>query len=62
MNTINRRIAAQIEGDVVVFLIGARINRGGKLPLHLGAHATAQGRLGQTDGTDAPISPAGDPG
>lgn len=26
-----------------------------------GAHATARGRLGETDGTDAPISPDGEP-
>lgn len=30
--TINQRIAAQIEGDFVVFLIGARINKWWKLP------------------------------
>ena len=35
MGTINRRVAAQIEGDFVVFLIGARINRWWKFPLHL---------------------------
>jgi hypothetical protein len=35
MSTVNRRVAAQIEGDFVVFLIGARINRWWKLPLHL---------------------------
>ena len=29
--TINQRIAANIEGDFVVFLIGARINRWWKL-------------------------------
>jgi hypothetical protein len=33
--TINRRIAAQIDGDFVVFLIGARINRWHKLPRYL---------------------------
>src|SRR5262249_15544055 len=32
MATINRRIAASIEGDFVVFIIGARINRWWKLP------------------------------
>jgi hypothetical protein len=32
MATINRRIAASIEGDFVVFLIGARFNRWWKLP------------------------------
>lgn len=31
MPTINRRIAAKIEGDFVVFIIGARINRWWKL-------------------------------
>jgi hypothetical protein len=35
MPTINRRIAAKIEGDFVVFLIGARINRWTKLPQYL---------------------------
>jgi hypothetical protein len=34
MTTINRRIAASIEGDFVVFLIGARINRWWRLPRH----------------------------
>jgi hypothetical protein len=32
MSTVNRRIAASIEGDFVVFLIGARFNRWWKLP------------------------------
>jgi len=32
MPTINRRIAASIEGDFVVFIIGARFNRWWKLP------------------------------
>ena len=32
MTTINRRIAASIEGDFVVFIIGARFNRWWKLP------------------------------
>ena len=32
MATINRRIAASIEGDFVVFIIGARFNRWWKLP------------------------------
>ena len=32
MATINRRITASIEGDFVVFLIGARFNRWWKLP------------------------------
>ena len=31
MMTINQRIAAQIEGDFVVFLIGARVNKWWKL-------------------------------
>jgi hypothetical protein len=31
MPTLNRRVAAAIEGDFVVFLIGARINRWWKL-------------------------------
>jgi hypothetical protein len=35
MATINRRIAASIEGDFVVFMIGARINRWWKLPRYL---------------------------
>ncbi len=35
MATINRRIAASIEGDFVVFIIGARINRWWKLPKYL---------------------------
>lgn len=30
--TINQRIAAQIEGDFVIFLIGARVNRWWKIP------------------------------
>lgn len=34
MSIINRRIAASIEGDFVVFLIGARLTRWWKLPLH----------------------------
>lgn len=34
MATINRRLAAQIDGDFVVFLIGARLNRWWKLPVH----------------------------
>jgi len=32
--TINRRIAASIDGDFVVFIIGARFNRWWKLPKH----------------------------
>ena len=32
MTTINRRIAASIDGDFVVFMIGARFNRWWKLP------------------------------
>ncbi len=35
MATINRRIAASIEGDFVVFIIGARFNRWWKLPSYL---------------------------
>lgn len=35
MPTINRRIAAKIEGDFVVFIIGARINRPWNLPKYL---------------------------
>jgi hypothetical protein len=35
MATINRRIAASIEGDFVVFIIGARFNRWWKLPKYL---------------------------
>ena len=35
MPTINRRIAASIEGDFVVFIIGARFNRWWKLPKYL---------------------------
>jgi len=34
MSIINRRMAAAIEGDFVVFLIGARLTRWWKLPLH----------------------------
>lgn len=32
MNTINQRIAADIQGDFVVFLIGARVNGISKIP------------------------------
>ncbi|XOV87049.1 MAG: DUF4188 domain-containing protein [Pseudomonadota bacterium] len=32
VQTINQRIAAQIEGDFVIFLIGARVNRWWKIP------------------------------
>ena len=35
MATINRRITASIEGDFVVFIIGARLNRWWKLPRYL---------------------------
>jgi Domain of unknown function (DUF4188) len=35
VSTINRRLATKIDGDFVVFLIGARINRWWKLPQHL---------------------------
>jgi hypothetical protein len=35
MSVVNRRMSASIEGDFVVFLIGARLNRWWKLPLHL---------------------------
>lgn len=35
MPVIARRVAARIEGDFVVFLIGARINRWWRLPRHL---------------------------
>src|SRR5262249_58666283 len=35
MAPITRRIAASIEGDFVVFIIGARINRWWKLPKYL---------------------------
>ena len=31
VQTINRRVAAKIAGDFVVFLIGARLNRGWKI-------------------------------
>jgi len=34
MSIINRRVAAKIDGDFVVFLIGARINRWWKIPQH----------------------------
>ena len=35
MATINRRIAASVEGDFVVFIIGARFNRWWKLPRYV---------------------------
>jgi len=35
MVTLNRRLTAKLDGDFVVFLIGARINRWWKLPQHL---------------------------
>ena len=35
MTSINRRIAASIDGDFVVFLIGARFNRWWKLPKYV---------------------------
>lgn len=35
MITINRRTTSKIEGDFVVFLIGARFNRWWRLPKHL---------------------------
>jgi hypothetical protein len=35
MPTLNRRIAAAIDGDFVVFIIGARLNRWWKLPKYL---------------------------
>ena len=35
MATINRRIAASVEGDFVVFIIGAHFNRWWKLPRYL---------------------------
>ena len=35
MANINRRIAASVEGDFVVFIIGARFNRWWKLPRYL---------------------------
>ena len=35
MATINRRITALIEGDFVVFIIGARLNRWWRLPKYL---------------------------
>lgn len=35
MPTVNRRITASIEGDFVVFIIGARFNRWWKLPKYL---------------------------
>ena len=35
MTTINRRLAASIDGDFVVFIIGARFNRWWKLPNYL---------------------------
>jgi hypothetical protein len=35
MPTINRRVAGTIEGDFVVFIIGARLNRWWKLPKYL---------------------------
>ena len=31
VQTLNQRVAAKIEGDFVVFLIGARLNRGWKI-------------------------------
>lgn len=34
MKTLDRRLAATIDGDFVVFLIGARINRWWKVPKH----------------------------
>jgi hypothetical protein len=35
MPTLNRRVAAKIDGDFVVFIIGARLNRWWKLPKYL---------------------------
>ncbi len=35
MSTINRRITASLEGDFVVFIVGARLNRWWKLPKYL---------------------------
>ncbi len=32
MTIVNERVAAHIEGDFVVFLIGARVNRWWKIP------------------------------
>jgi fumigallin biosynthesis monooxygenase-like protein len=40
MEIIHRRVSAEIEGDFVVFLIGARVNRWWKLPFHLWFGAT----------------------
>ena len=43
-NTINQRIAANIEGDFVIFLIGARINQWWKLHRSVPV-ARAMGRM-----------------
>jgi hypothetical protein len=50
MSIINRRVAANIEGDFVVFLIGARINRWWKLPKHMWFAKTMPKMLKELEG------------
>ncbi len=50
MTVLNRRLTAKIEGDFVVFLIGARINRLWKLPLHLWFARTMPKMLAELEG------------
>jgi hypothetical protein len=49
MPTINRRIAAKIDGDFVVFIIGARINRWWKLPKYAWFAATMPKMLAELE-------------
>ena len=49
METINRRIAASIEGDFVVFIIGARLNRWWKLPRYFWFLATMPKMIAELD-------------
>lgn len=71
MSTLNRRAAAQIEGDFVVFLIGARINRWWKLPAQLWFVSTMPKMIKELEANPSsgflghqmlgPISPDGQP-
>src|SRR4051794_18275471 len=54
MDTINRRMTAKIEGDFVVFLIGARLNRWWRLPAHLWFMGTMPKLIKELEARPAP--------
>jgi hypothetical protein len=53
MVTLNRRLTAKLDGDFVVFLIGARLNRWWRLPGHLWFLGTMPRMLKELEGNPA---------